>query len=49
MFYEIVVFGEKSSILGSKSHVVVFHQSIPPTLSYNVGDDMGVVEVCFTR
>ena len=49
MFYEIVVFGEKSSILGSKSHVMVFHHSISPTLSYNVGDDIRVVEVCFTR
>ena len=49
MFYEIVVFGEKPPIFGSKSHDVVFHHSISPTLSYIVGDDIGVVEVSFTR
>ena len=49
MFYEIVVFREKSSILGSKSHVVLFHQSISPTLWYNVGDGIRVVRVSFTR
>ena len=49
MSYEIMMFGEKPPILGSKSHVVVFHHFISPTLSYNVGDDIGVVEVCFTR
>ena len=43
----IVVFGEKSPILGSKSHVVVFHYSILPTLLYNVGDDIGVIGVSF--
>ena len=49
MFYEIVVFGEKPPTLGSKSQVVVFHHSISPTLWYNVGDGISVIEVCFTR
>ena len=44
-----MVFDEKSPILGSKSHVAVFHHSISPTLSDIVGDDIRVVGVCLTR
>ena len=42
-----MVFGEKSSILGSKSHIVVSHHSILPTLLHNVGDGIRVVGVSF--
>ena len=42
-----MMFGEKSSILGSKLQVVVFHDSILPTLLHNVGDDIGVIGVSF--
>ena len=43
MFYEIVMFGEKSSILGSKSHVVVFHHSSGKIHSGSVGEGGGVI------
>ena len=47
MFWLIKMFGEKSSILGSKTHMLLSHQSILPTLRYIGGDVIGVVEVCF--
>ena len=34
---------EKSSILGSKSQVVVIHYSTLPSLKYSVGNDFGVI------